>query len=567
MIDERTALGILLPHPGNALEEDIIRLRQALAQIDTALAARQLTSERGAANGYAPLVGGFVPSIYLPSFVDDVIEVANFSALPAVGEAGKIYVTLAAINISGTNYPANRQYRWGGSAYVEVSSSPGTTDDVVEGAVNKYFSDPRAQTAAKALLATQAEAEAGTAADKFMSPVRVAQAISKRAIGPGDIVLSARALSAPDWLPADGSVYSKSSYPALAAELGAIPPENAGVASGYAAAGSYSSDTSNLAMQKIATNGSGVWICTGAAGYYIAKSTNLNTWGNTLVHLLPGVNCQNVAFGNGRFVITTSSTATNKVYVSTDNGATWTGNTAVGLTAPSDFYWLEFLPTAGLFVGQYFTGSDFRVATSPDGVSWTNRGGITSFSITRNATYVASDGYLYVGDFSGRIARTNNGAIWTVVNNSNDAKQVSAFFEIGGYIIAVGAGGYCYRSSNGTIWTAFTSPFLPGASINCAAAANGLAVISSGSPAANNAYVSYDGLTWSLVTVAIGTSFAIRRMQGIGSQIIIMCDDNSGTVYVQKHPGFSYNTATQFITPYKNFLNQSAEFLNAYVKA
>ena len=73
-----------------------------------------LASEKGANNGVATLgADGKVPSSQLPSFVDDVIEAANFAALPAEGEAGKIYVTL----------DDNKTYRWGGSAYVEISAS------------------------------------------------------------------------------------------------------------------------------------------------------------------------------------------------------------------------------------------------------------------------------------------------------------------------------------------------------------------------------------------------------------------------------------------------------------
>jgi hypothetical protein len=59
----------------------------------------------------ADLVGGKVPSAQLPSYVDDVLEYANFAALPATGETGKIYVTL----------DDNSQYRWSGSAYIDFS--------------------------------------------------------------------------------------------------------------------------------------------------------------------------------------------------------------------------------------------------------------------------------------------------------------------------------------------------------------------------------------------------------------------------------------------------------------
>lgn len=69
---------------------------------------------KGAANGVAELdSGGRVPSAQLPSYVDDVVEAANYEALPETGETGKIYVTL----------DDNLTYRWSGSAYVEISAS------------------------------------------------------------------------------------------------------------------------------------------------------------------------------------------------------------------------------------------------------------------------------------------------------------------------------------------------------------------------------------------------------------------------------------------------------------
>lgn len=69
----------------------------------------------GANNGIATLDGtGKVPASQLPSYVDDVIEVADFATLPITGETGKIYITL----------DTNKTYRWTGSTYVEISSSP-----------------------------------------------------------------------------------------------------------------------------------------------------------------------------------------------------------------------------------------------------------------------------------------------------------------------------------------------------------------------------------------------------------------------------------------------------------
>ena len=71
-------------------------------------------SQKGVANGVATLdENGQVPAAQLPSYVDDVIEVANYDELPETGETGKIYVTL----------DDNLTYRWGGTAYVEISKS------------------------------------------------------------------------------------------------------------------------------------------------------------------------------------------------------------------------------------------------------------------------------------------------------------------------------------------------------------------------------------------------------------------------------------------------------------
>lgn len=62
---------------------------------------------------YPKLENSLIPSKYLPSYVDDVLEYANLAAFPTTGESGKIYVTK----------DTNLTYRWSGSAYVEISKS------------------------------------------------------------------------------------------------------------------------------------------------------------------------------------------------------------------------------------------------------------------------------------------------------------------------------------------------------------------------------------------------------------------------------------------------------------
>lgn len=61
----------------------------------------------------ADLVNGVVPASQLPSYVDDVLEYANLTLFPAIGENGKIYIDLQ----------TNLVYRWTSSIYVEISKS------------------------------------------------------------------------------------------------------------------------------------------------------------------------------------------------------------------------------------------------------------------------------------------------------------------------------------------------------------------------------------------------------------------------------------------------------------
>lgn len=67
----------------------------------------------GLLSGKASLdASGKIPAEQLPSYVDDVVEYDTLKEFPTQGEKGKIYVTL----------DTNSQYRWSGSAYIEIVS-------------------------------------------------------------------------------------------------------------------------------------------------------------------------------------------------------------------------------------------------------------------------------------------------------------------------------------------------------------------------------------------------------------------------------------------------------------
>ena len=63
---------------------------------------------------------GKIPSHYLPSYVDDVVEYETKDKFPEAGEAGKLYLDLS----------NGKLYRWGGSTYAVISDSVtiGTTE-------------------------------------------------------------------------------------------------------------------------------------------------------------------------------------------------------------------------------------------------------------------------------------------------------------------------------------------------------------------------------------------------------------------------------------------------------
>lgn len=92
------------------------------------------TDNKGAAQGYCPLDDSRkVPSQYLPSYVDDVIEAYARSGETALSstwlatgsasgtvitpEVGKIYILMA----DSGDYAANTQFRWSGSSYVKMA--------------------------------------------------------------------------------------------------------------------------------------------------------------------------------------------------------------------------------------------------------------------------------------------------------------------------------------------------------------------------------------------------------------------------------------------------------------
>ena len=104
---------------GKKNADAISNLTNALDSVDSYSKATRnqldtFKNTKGQSQGIAPLdENGKVASSYLPSYVDDVLEYNTRTTFPTTGESGKIYIAL----------DTNKTYRWGGTTYVELSSS------------------------------------------------------------------------------------------------------------------------------------------------------------------------------------------------------------------------------------------------------------------------------------------------------------------------------------------------------------------------------------------------------------------------------------------------------------
>lgn len=81
--------------------------------------------------------GSKINQSYLPSYVDDILEYDTVALFPLVGEIGKIYIVTTGEDI-------NKQYRWTGSVYTQITNGLiASTNDVPEGINNLYFTVAR----------------------------------------------------------------------------------------------------------------------------------------------------------------------------------------------------------------------------------------------------------------------------------------------------------------------------------------------------------------------------------------------------------------------------------------
>ena len=144
-----------------AIAQAITDIKGGATTYDT---LKKITDLIGAANGIAPLdEDSKIPSTYLPSYVDDVLEYDNLEGFPSPGETGKIYVAK----------DTNLTYRWSGTAYVEISKSlalGATSSTAFRGDYGTALYDFAQSAIAGGLLKTQLDSKLNKA-DKYTAPI------------------------------------------------------------------------------------------------------------------------------------------------------------------------------------------------------------------------------------------------------------------------------------------------------------------------------------------------------------------------------------------------------------
>ena len=140
------------------------------SKLETDAAIGAVVATKGQPNGIAPLnASGMIDVAYLPSYVDDVIEVATYASLPVIGESDKIYVVVT----DETSDNNTSSYRWTGTSYAMVSNTLTGAD--VAALYESVIGVNRYTDAEKAKLAG---IEIGATADQLASEVPYDNTIS-----------------------------------------------------------------------------------------------------------------------------------------------------------------------------------------------------------------------------------------------------------------------------------------------------------------------------------------------------------------------------------------------------
>lgn len=342
-------------------------------------------------------------------------ELTRIDGITPVGFTGTSTTSLAITGAGSVTLTtqANKGFAAGQLLLVAVTAAPGTQ---MKGVVTSY-------NASTGELVFSSTWSAGTGTYDAWTVSLTAP--SPSLYSPGDILRTNRTLSAPDWLPADSSVYAQSSYSALYSELGLIKdglnkPFSSGSATTQAALNVLYDTPQGFASWPLVSFGSYALLytkATGAANSKFARTTDGGaTWTDiTLPTTATDASYYRVVSHDGGTTLVAAHNSTDAwVAQSSDGGLTWNTRNISGYPGGGQLFVLN-----GVYIIMNSAGT--TMWKSPDGITWS--GHITPVALTCMAVLTYQGSQVAVA--------TTGAAPWTTIYTS---------------------------SANGLTWTARTIP-------------------------------------------------------------------------------------------------------------
>lgn len=438
----------------------------------------------------------------------------------------------------------------------------------------------------------------------------------------GDIVLTSRTLAAPAWLPADGAIYSQSSYASLYAELGLLRD---GITNPFKLAGALAQDFGYISQPgegvapfPLLTAGS-TWLAynkaAGVGNNRVGRSTDGGVSWTQATLPNPATDQQYtriVSHNSGATLVAIHAAADAWVARSTDNGATWATVGVAGYGGNGQLFVVN-----GTYV-LLSTGAA-TAWTSTDGAAWTSRTPPAALTLLTVSTYNGSQVATAVtgsGPWT-TLYTTSDGITWVAnaiasVPNTHTSLTLVSRSNTMIWVPTNNVGTYRRSVDGGTTWTSPATPSVGGTYLG---ATNGRVSVFDGrfvyvNVGASRAQIchSADGLTWTvenapipiidenltLITCVVGSELwivpttvganTVYILPGWGNEWQLLSDPTtwgaatatnvlelagvqmhptSGTTQPRRRSVYTYNTATQFAVP----VIPSTVGVTAYIKA
>ncbi len=272
------------------------------------------------------------------------------------------------------------------------------------------------------------------------------------------------------------------------------------------------------ALTQIATHstGSNVWGMWGdGTSVYVTGDGGLlvysfNGTAFTLQQTIPSMSWP--IWGDGTYIFSGNYTSSLMAYSGRECTALSSFNPAYkrGLLAN---YYQAGAAAANAFIAVGFSA---KLATSPDGVTWTQQDNSAFGAMDLNAIAFGATKLVAIGNGT-LVATSSDGVTWTQQNNSAFGAAVMDVIYAGGKFVIVGNSGKLATSPDGITWTLQTSSF--GSTSIYGLAHSGSQFVAVG--VSGLLATSPDGVTWTQQTSSFGTTTIIAVTYGGGKFVAI----------------------------------------------